>query len=121
PFEQTVAAGADRAAVIENVDIGGPALIRSSAKNHAHVAVLTNPEQYALLIEALTREGGTRLPLPRQLAAAAFARTPAYAAAIAAWNAREEGVLFPDRITFAGRLRQMMRYGENPHQRAALY
>ena len=121
PFQQTVAAGADRATSIENIDIGGPALIRSAAKNHAYVTVLVHPEQYTAVISALGSESGTRLPLRRQLAAAAFAHTAAYDSAIAAWAAREEGVLFPDRIAFSGRLRQTLRYGENPHQQAALY
>ncbi len=121
PFEQTIAADADRATAIETIDIGGPALIRSAAKNHAHVAVLTDPAQYPELIAALEAEGGTRLAFRRKLAAAAFARTAGYDAAIAAWAAREEGVLFPERIAFAGRLQQLLRYGENPHQRAAFY
>ncbi len=121
PFEDTIAAGADRARAIEAIDIGGPALIRSAAKNHAHVAVLTDPAQYPELIAAIQAEGGTRLPFRRRLAAAAFARTAAYDAAIAAWAAGEEGERFPERVAFAGRLRQLLRYGENPHQRAALY
>jgi phosphoribosylaminoimidazolecarboxamide formyltransferase/IMP cyclohydrolase len=121
PFEATVASGADRAEAIETIDIGGPALIRSAAKNHAHVAVLTDPAQYPQVIEALERERGTRLALRRRLAAAAFARTAGYDAAIAAWAAREEGEVFPERIAFAGRRLQVLRYGENPHQRAAFY
>jgi phosphoribosylaminoimidazolecarboxamide formyltransferase/IMP cyclohydrolase len=121
PFEATIAAGAHRATAIENIDIGGPALIRSAAKNHAHVAVLTDPAQYPELIQALEAEGGTRLPLRRRLAAAAYARTASYDAAIAAWAAREEGELFPERLTLAGQLAQQLRYGENPHQRAAFY
>jgi phosphoribosylaminoimidazolecarboxamide formyltransferase/IMP cyclohydrolase len=121
PFEATIAAGADRATAIENIDIGGPALIRSAAKNHAHVAVLTDPAQYPELIQALAGEGGTRLALRRRLAAAAYARTAAYDAAIAAWAAREEGELFPERLVIAGRLAQELRYGENPHQKAAFY
>ncbi|HXV23934.1 MAG TPA: bifunctional phosphoribosylaminoimidazolecarboxamide formyltransferase/IMP cyclohydrolase [Alphaproteobacteria bacterium] len=121
PFEATLASGADRAGMIEMIDIGGPALIRSAAKNHEHVAVLTDPEQYPELIDALKTEGGTRLALRRRLASAAFARTASYDAAIAAWAAQEEGELFPKRIVLAGRLGQRLRYGENPHQRAALY
>jgi phosphoribosylaminoimidazolecarboxamide formyltransferase/IMP cyclohydrolase len=121
PFERTVAAGGDRTAAIENIDIGGPALIRSAAKNHVHVAVVVDSEQYPAVISALRSEGGTRLSLRRQLAAAAFARTAAYDSAIAAWAAREEGVLFHDRIAFSGQLRQRLRYGENAHQQAALY
>ncbi|HEX6103310.1 MAG TPA: bifunctional phosphoribosylaminoimidazolecarboxamide formyltransferase/IMP cyclohydrolase, partial [Alphaproteobacteria bacterium] len=121
PFEATIAAGADRETAIENIDIGGPALIRSAAKNHAHVAVLTDPAQYPELVQTLAAEGGTRLPLRRGLAAAAYARTASYDAAIAAWAAREEGELFPERLTLAGQLAQQLRYGENPHQRAAFY
>jgi phosphoribosylaminoimidazolecarboxamide formyltransferase/IMP cyclohydrolase len=121
PFEATIAAGADRATAIENIDIGGPALIRSAAKNHAYVAVLTDPAQYPELIQALEGEGGTRLALRRRLAAAAYARTAAYDAAIATWAAREEGQLYPERLTLAGRLAQELRYGENPHQKAAFY
>ncbi len=121
PFESTLASGGERARVIEMIDIGGPALIRSAAKNHEHVAVLTDPGQYPELIQALKAEGGTRLVLRRRLASAAYARTASYDAAIAAWAAGEEGELFPERITLSGRLLQHLRYGENPHQRAALY
>jgi phosphoribosylaminoimidazolecarboxamide formyltransferase/IMP cyclohydrolase len=85
------------------------------------VAVLTDPAQYPQVIEALERERGTRLALRRRLAAAAFARTAGYDAAIASWAAREEGEVIPERIAFAGRRLQVLRYGENPHQRAALY
>ena len=118
PFEATVASGADPAACVENIDIGGPAMIRSAAKNHDFVNVVTEPSQYAEVIEALG-EGGTRLTFRRKLAGAAYARTAAYDAAIAAWFAREEE--FPARMTLGGTLRQTLRYGENPHQRAAFY
>ena len=118
PFEATVASGADPAACVENIDIGGPAMIRSAAKNHDFVNVVTEPSQYAEVIEALG-EGGTRLTFRRKLAGAAYARTAAYDAAIAAWFAREEQ--FPARMTLGGTLRQTLRYGENPHQRAAFY
>lgn len=121
PFEATIAAGATREAAIETIDIGGPALIRSAAKNHEHVTVLTDPAHYAELIGALAAEGGTRLELRRRLAQAAFARTASYDAAIAAWAAREEGESFPERLVIAGRLVQRLRYGENPHQGAAFY
>ncbi len=120
PFEATIASGAGRDAAVENIDIGGPALIRAAAKNHRDVAVVTDPAQYAELLAALP-DGGTGLALRRRLAAAAYARTAAYDAAIAAWFAREEGETFPARIAFAGTLRQTLRYGENPHQQAALY
>ncbi len=120
PFEATVASGAGEAECVENIDIGGPALIRAAAKNHTHVAVVTEPGQYAALIEALA-SGGTRLALRRQWAAAAYARTAAYDSAIAGWFAGRLGEAFPERFSVAGTLRQALRYGENPHQRAALY
>ena len=121
PFETTVARGACFDACIENVDIGGPAMIRSAAKNHAHVAVLTSPAQYAEVAAELDGHGGTTLTTRRRLAAAAFARTAAYDAAIAAWFAGQESQEFPPRLSLPGVLRQTLRYGENPHQRAAFY
>ena len=121
PFEATVASGADEAEVVENIDIGGPALIRAAAKNHAFVVVLTEPAQYAAVADALAAEGGTRLALRRGLAAAAFARTAAYDAAIAAWAAAREGESLPERLVMVATRRQSLRYGENPHQRAAFY
>ncbi|GAV32878.1 bifunctional purine biosynthesis protein PurH [Roseomonas sp. TAS13] len=120
PFEATVAKGAPFEDCIENIDIGGPAMIRSAAKNHDHVAVLTSPAQYTEVAGALS-SGGTTLALRRKLAAAAYARTAAYDAAIAAWFARQEGEEFPNRLSTAGTLKQTLRYGENPHQRAAFY
>ncbi len=120
PFEATVASGAAADDCIENIDIGGPALIRAAAKNHSHVAVVTDTSQYPVILAAL-QAGGTSLALRQQLAAAGYARTAAYDAAIAAWFAAQQGVDFPARITVAGSLRQTLRYGENPHQRAALY
>jgi phosphoribosylaminoimidazolecarboxamide formyltransferase/IMP cyclohydrolase len=118
PFEATVASGAGPEDCVENIDIGGPAMIRSAAKNHAGVVVLTDTSQYAELIAALTA-GGTTLALRTKLAGAAYARTAAYDAAIAAWFARGEP--FPQRMTVSGVLRQTLRYGENPHQAAAFY
>ena len=120
PFEAAVAAGAPFEDCVEQVDIGGPAMIRSAAKNHAHVVVVTEPAQLAEVAAALAA-GGTTLALRRRLAAAAFARTASYDAAIAAWFAQAEGEAFPARLTLAGRLRQGLRYGENPHQQAAFY
>ena len=120
PFEQAVASGAPPETCIEQIDIGGPAMIRSAAKNHASVAILTDPAQYESLIAELA-QGGTTLPLRARLAAAAFARTAAYDAAIAAWFATQHGETFPDRLTFSGTRRQTLRYGENPHQQAAFY
>jgi phosphoribosylaminoimidazolecarboxamide formyltransferase/IMP cyclohydrolase len=121
PFEATVAAGAEFSACIEQIDIGGPALIRSAAKNHAFVAVLTEPAQYLQAIEALERDGGTTLSQRRHWAAAAFARTAAYDAAIASWFADAQEDAFPARLIVAGTKLQTLRYGENPHQLGALY
>jgi phosphoribosylaminoimidazolecarboxamide formyltransferase/IMP cyclohydrolase len=121
PFEATVARGADFPTCIENIDIGGPALIRGAAKNHDFVAVLTDPAQYAEVLAEIARHGGTTLALRRRLAAAAYARTAAYDAAIAAWFARQQNEAFPATLTLAATLRQRLRYGENPHQQAALY
>ena len=118
PFEATVAAGAAPDDCIENIDIGGPALIRAAAKNHASVAILTDPAQYPDVLAELAG-GGTTLPLRVRLAGEAYARTAAYDAAIAAWFARD--VPFPPRMTLSGTLRQTLRYGENPHQHAAFY
>ena len=117
PFEATVASGAADADCVENIDIGGPAMIRSGAKNHASVCVLTEPAQYAEVMAAL-EAGGTTLELRRRLAGEAYARTAAYDAAIAAWFA---GGGFAPRMTVSGALRQTLRYGENPHQAAAFY
>ncbi len=121
PFEATVARGAGYDECVENIDIGGPALIRAAAKNHDFVTVLTDPEQYAEVLEEIGRQGGTSLALRRRLAGAAYARTAAYDAAIAAWFAEQRGETFPARLTIAGSLRQILRYGENPHQSAAFY
>ena len=121
PFEATVAAGAGFDAAVEQIDIGGPALIRAAAKNHEFVAVLTDPAQYAELLAALAAGGGTRRAFRRRLAAAAYARTAAYDAAIAGWFAQQTGEAFPARLTVAATLRQTLRYGENPHQEAAFY
>src|SRR4051794_21309826 len=120
PFEAAVARGADVADCVEQIDVGGPAMVRAAAKNHAAVAVLTDPADYAGLIERLAA-GGTDEPYRRQLAARAFARTAAYDAAIAAWLSAQAGERFPDRLVAIGRLKQRLRYGENPHQHAAFY
>jgi len=122
PFEDTVARGGDFAACIENIDIGGPAMIRAAAKNHDDVAVLVEASDYAALLDELTKHNGmTTLSLRRRLAAKAFARTAAYDAAIANWFARELGETAPDYRAFGGRLIEPLRYGENPHQTAAFY
>ncbi len=119
PFEATVAGGGGPAECIENIDIGGPALIRAAAKNHDHVVILTDPAQYDALLTELAEHGGTTQPLRLRLAGEAYARTAAYDAAIAAWFARDQA--FPPRLTLSGTLRQTLRYGENPHQQAAFY
>jgi phosphoribosylaminoimidazolecarboxamide formyltransferase/IMP cyclohydrolase len=121
PFEATVAKGALFDECVENIDIGGPAMIRSAAKNHAYVAVCTTPEDMAEALAALKAEGATSLELRRRLAARAFARTAAYDGAISAWFARQVGDEWPARKSITGDIIQTMRYGENPHQGAAFY
>jgi len=122
PFEATVAKGADYADCVENIDIGGPAMIRAAAKNHAHVAVVVDPEDYERLIGDMDQHGGaTCARFRRKLAERAFARTAAYDAAVSAWMAGAIGEAAPRRRAFAGRLAQKLRYGENPHQGAAFY
>jgi len=123
PFAQTVARGAAREEVIENIDIGGPSMVRSAAKNHDYVAIVTDPADYADLIAALDASGGmTSLELRKRLAAKAFAATASYDAAIASWFAfADQGQMFPDMLPLAMKRGEELRYGENPHQKAALY
>jgi phosphoribosylaminoimidazolecarboxamide formyltransferase/IMP cyclohydrolase len=122
PFEATVAKGADTETCIENIDIGGPAMIRSAAKNHHAVTVVVDPADYAMVMESMAANGGaTTHELRRTLALRAFGRTSTYDAAIAGWFVDELGEAFPPRIAFGGTLRQILRYGENPHQQAAFY
>jgi phosphoribosylaminoimidazolecarboxamide formyltransferase/IMP cyclohydrolase len=126
PFEATVARGADFETTIENIDIGGPAMTRSAAKNHPFVTVVVDVEDYkAVLDEMKVHDGATTLGLRRTLAQRAFARTAAYDAAVSGWFAGElakDGVSEPPRRrAFGGLLRQSLRYGENPHQQAAFY
>lgn len=122
PFEASVAEGADADTCIENIDIGGPALIRAAAKNHGFVTVLVDPADYAAVMEEMrAHDGATSLELRKRLAAKAYARTGAYDAAVANWFNRTSGELFPQRLVLAGERRQMLRYGENPHQQAAFY
>ncbi len=122
PFEATVEKGAGFAACIENIDIGGPAMIRSAAKNHADVAVIVEPADYAaLLADLAAHQVRTTLALRRRLAAKAYARTAAYDAAISNWFATQTGDTAPDFRAFGGRLAETLRYGENPHQTAAFY
>ena len=121
PFEETVAKGANRDTVIENIDIGGPSMVRSAAKNHAFVAVVTDPADYPELLDQLAA-GGTALDFRRRLAAKAYALTAAYDVAISSWFARvDQRQAFPERRSKSSRLIMPLRYGENPHQQAALY
>jgi phosphoribosylaminoimidazolecarboxamide formyltransferase/IMP cyclohydrolase len=121
PFEATVAKGAPDVDCVENIDIGGPALIRAAAKNHDFVTVLTDPGHYDTVLGEINARGGTTLATRRRLAGDAYARTAAYDAAIAAWFAARREEKFPPRFTISGTLRQTLRYGENPHQQAGFY
>ena len=123
PFEATVAKGADRDEIIENIDIGGPSMVRSAAKNHAYVTILTNPADYAGLLGELEETGGaTRLPFRKLMAARAYAATAAYDSMISQWFAfADQQERFPEMLAVTGTRRETLRYGENPHQQAALY
>ena len=123
PFLSTVMSGADRDTVIENIDIGGPSMVRSAAKNHAFVAIVTDPSDYAELLGELdANAGATTLQLRRKLAAKAFALTAEYDSAVAQWFAfADQGERWPASLTFSSKLKMPLRYGENPHQSAALY
>ncbi len=121
PFEATVASGGGFDAVVENIDIGGPAMIRSGAKNHGYVAVAVDGESIGWIVAALTAEGGTDLALRQRLAARAFARTAAYDAAVSGWFAARVEDAAPARKSISGALAQTLRYGENPHQTGAFY
>ncbi|MFV2038343.1 MAG: bifunctional phosphoribosylaminoimidazolecarboxamide formyltransferase/IMP cyclohydrolase, partial [Paracoccaceae bacterium] len=117
PFEASVAAGLDAPACIENIDIGGPAMIRAAAKNHAFVNVVVDVQDYeTLLAELHANNGATSLTYRRNLAQIAYARTAAYDAAVSNWAAQAFGNRTPRRRAFAGVLAQSLRYGENPHQ-----
>ncbi|PQV55587.1 phosphoribosylaminoimidazolecarboxamide formyltransferase/IMP cyclohydrolase [Defluviimonas denitrificans] len=122
PFEATVAKGADYATCVENIDIGGPAMIRAAAKNHAYVSVVTDAQDYAAVVAELDANGGqTRYAFRQVLAQRAYALTAAYDAAVSGWMAGALGETAPRRRAFAGTLAQTLRYGENPHQSAAFY
>ena len=123
PFLSTVMSGADRDTVIENIDIGGPSMVRSAAKNHAHVAIVTDPSDYAALLEELDAHGGaTTMELRRKLAAKAFALTAEYDSTISQWFAfADQGQRWPAKWSFSSTMKMPLRYGENPHQSAALY
>jgi phosphoribosylaminoimidazolecarboxamide formyltransferase/IMP cyclohydrolase len=120
PFEKTVASGASYDDIIENIDIGGPAMVRSAAKNHAYVTVVVDPADYPAILEAIAA-GGIPYELRQKLAAKAYARTAAYDSAISSWFAK--AIDYPEIPfrSFAGSLREVMRYGENPHQWAGFY
>ncbi|MGK6315113.1 bifunctional phosphoribosylaminoimidazolecarboxamide formyltransferase/IMP cyclohydrolase [Neorhizobium sp. DT-125] len=122
PFEEVRAAGGDYPTTVENIDIGGPAMIRASAKNHAYVTIVTDPSDYPALIEALrTNEGQTVYAFRQKLAAKAYARTAAYDTAISNWFAEALDIEMPRYRTIGGVLKEEMRYGENPHQSAGFY
>ena len=122
PFEATVAAGADYETCVENIDIGGPAMIRSAAKNHEGVTIVTDAEDYDAVIEDMkANDGATSIGLRRTLAGTAYARTAAYDAAIGRWFAEQNEDAFPRRFSLSGNRVQSLRYGENPHQNAAFY
>jgi phosphoribosylaminoimidazolecarboxamide formyltransferase/IMP cyclohydrolase len=124
PFERTVADGASREKVIENIDIGGPSMVRSAAKNHARVAVVCDPADYESVIRAIETDGEVSAPARAELAAKAFAHTAAYDAAIAAYLSDEPGThaaAFPRYLTLPFERAYALRYGENPHQLGAFY
>jgi phosphoribosylaminoimidazolecarboxamide formyltransferase / IMP cyclohydrolase len=122
PFEETVSTGGEFSECIENIDIGGPALIRAAAKNHAFVTVIVNPNDYGQVMNEMKAGGGkTSDEFRKQLAATAFARTGYYDAAISSWFSGHLGDTLPQRIALGGLRKQTMRYGENPHQEAAFY
>ncbi len=122
PFESVEAKGADFDTCIENIDIGGPALIRAAAKNHAFVTVVADPADYAdVMNEMKNNDGATTADTRKRLAAQAYSRTGAYDAAISGWFNAQVGESFPRNIAFGGTISRIMRYGENPHQAAAFY
>ena len=122
PFEAALARGADYDEMIENIDIGGPAMIRAAAKNHAFVTTIVDVEDYDALLAELKANGGqTSYAFRQRHAQIAYARTGAYDAAVSTWMAGAIGETTPRRRVFAGTLKQGLRYGENPHQQAAFY
>ena len=122
PFEATVAKGAERDEIIENIDIGGPSMVRSAAKNHQFVTIVTDPADYDTLVGELEASGATSLDFRRKCAAKAFAATAAYDSMISQWFAfADQQQQFPDYLSVGGKAPTVLRYGENPHQQAALY
>ena len=122
PFEATVATGADYDTCIENIDIGGPAMIRAASKNHAFVSVVVDVEDYGVLLDEMkANDGQTTYAFRQRQAQIAYARTAAYDAAVSTWMAERLEIGAPRRRAFAGTLKQTLRYGENSHQAAAFY
>ena len=121
PFEETVRGGGTYKACIENIDIGGPAMIRAAAKNHQDVTVIVDPEDYTNVLDSLRTHQGTQLTLRQRLAQKAYARTAAYDAEISNWMAAELEIERPAFRALGGHLQQGLRYGENPHQQAGFY
>ncbi|MDJ0683980.1 MAG: bifunctional phosphoribosylaminoimidazolecarboxamide formyltransferase/IMP cyclohydrolase [Alphaproteobacteria bacterium] len=122
PFVETIQSGADYQTCIENIDIGGPAMIRAAAKNHRYVTVVTDPAEYDSVIRDMDdNDGATSVSLRSFLALEAYARTSSYDSTISAWLAEQQGRAWPKRMTVAGRVEHVLRYGENPHQEAAVY
>ncbi len=120
PFEEVRAKGGDYPTTVENIDIGGPAMIRASAKNHAYVTIVVDPSDYAGLLDEMA-DGTTSYAFRQRLAAKAYARTAAYDTAISNWFAEALDIATPAFRTIGGVLKEEMRYGENPHQKAAFY
>lgn len=121
PFEETIAKGADYSSAIENIDIGGPAMVRAAAKNHAYVSIVTDPADYDEVLKAIKNKGGTCYAQRQKLAAKAFGMTAAYDTAVSNWFVNELSVEMPVKRAVAGTLSSVMRYGENPHQQAGFY
>ncbi|MCX5514118.1 bifunctional phosphoribosylaminoimidazolecarboxamide formyltransferase/inosine monophosphate cyclohydrolase [Kaistia algarum] len=122
PFEETIAATDDYATIVENIDIGGPAMTRAAAKNHGFVSILVDPDDYGDFLSVLSaHDGATTLEARKRWAAKAFARTAAYDAAVSNWFAGRIGDTAPKWRSLGGTLREVLRYGENPHQSAAFY
>lgn len=122
PFEEVRFSGGDYPSIVENIDIGGPAMIRAASKNHAYVTIVTHPDDYDRVADAISEnDGQTPYKLRQELAALAYARTASYDAAIATWFASELGLDNPRYRAVGGTLKDVMRYGENPHQSAGFY
>ena len=120
-FEATLASTDDRDTLVDNIDIGGPAMLRAAAKNHDFLTVLCDPADYAEFAQSLQQHGGVNFAMRERLAAKTFARTAAYDSAISGWMASRLGHTFPEVRSLAGTKIESLRYGENPHQQAALY